>query len=302
MAGRKNDVTAIDLMTPNKQVSPIKPMLALAADRRILPELANDDAYSFQQKMDGKRLILVADNGKITAYNRSGVKTDLPNYLQISIKAALKEGTFVLDGEIMRVNERLSHLFLFDMPVAGELITPASPYIDRLTALRELVRLCWPNDQDARVSVLGTVDESRDKARMPGRLLSVGAEGIIVRRKDGKYAPGKRTQDMLKVKFIHSADCEVIEIGRDGKDNLVLGCYDDQGKQVEVGVVSRLTGDGKAAVLGCVLEVSFLHFSPGGRMVQPTMPRLRLDKAARDCSMNQFTPVDLRALLPEAGA
>lgn len=289
----------IDLMTPNKEVALIKPMLPLHADLRILPELASNDDYSYSQKLDGKHLLVKAEDGKITAFNRSGVKTDIPNYLKVSFKAALKEGTFYLDGEIMKINDRLSHFFIFDMPMAGDLITPDTPYIERLTAVRRLVELCWPDDHDARISVLTTVDDTRGKERMAGRLREVGAEGIVVRRKDGKYVPGQRTRDMMKCKFTRTADCEVIQIGRDGKDNLVLACYDDQGKQVEVGVVSRAEMDGRAAVVGCVMEVEYLHMTPKGRMVQCHNPRLRLDKPARDCLLSQFTPVNLRALLPE---
>jgi ATP-dependent DNA ligase len=270
-------------------------MLALAADPRVVGPLIENDDYYFSQKIDGRRILITFHDGKMIPLNRSGDKTNLPPAIaRIMHNSQLVQGEFALDGELIKTSEGHGHLFLFDLPRAGGLISPRSMYEDRLVALEELSVQAFRDD--GSISCLPVARTAVEKHRLVRGLLAAHAEGVILRKRGGSYIEGARTVDMLKVKFTKTADCVVIGMGRSGKHNLVLGCFDGSGQMVEVGVVSALTGDGGAAVEGSVVEVTYLHFSPGGKMVQPVKPKLRWDKKAQDCLLDQFTPVNLRAL------
>ena len=71
-----------------------------------------------------------------------------------------------------------------------------------------------------------------------------GLDGVIAKRADAPYAPGKRA--MLKVKHVRTADCVVggFRWHKDGAGmvgSLLLGLYDDAGALHHVGVASAFT-------------------------------------------------------------
>jgi ATP-dependent DNA ligase len=71
-----------------------------------------------------------------------------------------------------------------------------------------------------------------------------GLDGVIAKRLDALYQPGKRT--MVKVKHVRSADCVVAgfrwhKAGRGLVGSLLLGLYDDRDVLQHVGVTSSVT-------------------------------------------------------------
>lgn len=161
-------------------------------------------------------------------------------------------------------------LFVFCAPrveLNGKvLIDFQSPYIERLQVAVELVRQVWHGN--ARIKIVPYATSTEQKLRQAKALLEAHAEGIVARKVDGKYVPGKRSSDVVKLKFTKTADCFVVRFGDDGKDNVVLAVYNDRGEPVEVGKVSRRTGDGRLLRVGSVAAVQYAHFSEGGRMVE----------------------------------
>ena len=105
-----------------------------------------------------------------------------------------------------------------------------------------------------------------------GWLASAGAalDGVIAKRRDGRYAPGERA--MLKVKQMRTADCVVggFRYGAKGRSvgSLLLGLYDDQGRLNHVGFTSAIPAEEKAALtarLEAMVEPpGFTGRAPGG--------------------------------------
>ena len=198
----------------------------------------------------------------------------------------------VLDGELMKDGT----LYLFDAPrveLAGTVLVDfATPYASRLKVLTELVRQVWPRHE--RIRPVPYATSAEHKLKLFKALLDSNAEGVVARRMDGVYRPGVRSSDMVKIKFQKTADVFAVRFGDEGKDNIVLGVYNDKGEVVEVGKVSARTGDGRQIKLGDVLEVDYLNFTADGRMREPVNPRKRKDKAARECTIDQFEAIDLK--------
>ena len=86
------------------------------------------------------------------------------------------------------------------------------------------------------------------------RFEGAGLDGVVAKRLDGPYQPGKRA--MLKVKHQRTADCVVAGFRwhKNGPGthvgSLLLGLFDDDGTLHHVGVTSSFTWDARAALAG----------------------------------------------------
>lgn len=209
-----------------------------------------------------------------------------------------------LDGEVLR--DPVDRYVVFDLPVA----LPNWDVGDAPWELRRSARDQLIDTLDHPLIVHAeTADTTEAKQELADRMWRRGGEGLVVKHTQGKYRPGKRVDHMLKAKFTSTADCIVLERGpgngRNGTGNwLRLGVYkpvdglDEQGgirigpsveithELVEIGRCSTI---GKPyAKQGDVVEVKYLYRGAGGKLVQPTMLRVRDDKAADECSLDQF--------------
>jgi ATP-dependent DNA ligase len=278
-----------------KRVIKIYPMLSTPVDKSMIGSLATDPNWAFFQKYDGRRLISeITQDGRTTAkfYGRDGKKVQGPERLQRLFKR-LPTGHYIIDGELMSDGV----LRVFDAPqvaVGGvTIVNEGNPYSERIQVLSGLCSTLWGKDKAIQLAPRAT--DAEHKLVFFNWLKDHDAEGIIARQMDAPYLPGVRSKSSIKIKFTQSVDCFVLRIGEDGKNNLVLGVYDKLGKDrhvVEIGKVSALTGDGPSAKVGTVLDVQYLSFSEEGHLLQPVNPRLKTDKAATDCLIDQLKPLD----------
>ena len=85
------------------------------------------------------------------------------------------------------------------------------------------------------------------------RFEGAGLDGVIAKRLDAKYLPGKRA--MLKLKHQRTADCVVAGFRwhKNGPGthigSLLLGLYDDQGRLHHVGITSSFNWARRAALV-----------------------------------------------------
>jgi ATP-dependent DNA ligase len=220
---------------------PISPPLSpqLARSRTSLPE---GDGWAYEPKFDGFRALVFVDGDEVVIKSRNGKPLD--RYFP-EVVAALPEGRYVLDGEIVAASfdtlgqrihpaasriERLSRetparLIAFDLLAQGDDDLMALPYRDRRARLEgaalpgiELAPVVWTAD-DAR----GWLDTE---------------EGVIAKEADAAYAPGERT-GMVKIKRVRTIDAVVVG-WRPGKAEGTLGAI----------ILGLYTPDGELRVVG----------------------------------------------------
>jgi ATP dependent DNA ligase domain len=234
------------------------------------------------------------DDGEVTAFGRNGQVFKLHYLMVMSLRSAMSNGLWYIDGEVAKADDRHSYFFAFDMPVAGDLITPQTPFAQRLQALEHVAKLAqW--DDHAPLGVLHYARTPQEKVDLVTRLKANHAEGVILRNLNGQYHEAIRSTDCLKFKFVLEADCVVSDIGAGGKNNIVLSVYRD-GKLVEVGKCTALAGDASAIKKDDVVTVRYLYVSEDGRLVQPTYPLIRVDKSPEECLFNQLVPASREVL------
>ena len=244
---------------------PIEPMLAKASDG-----LPTDAGWLFEPKWDGFRAIVFRDGDEVYIQSRDLKPLDryFPELLE-PLRTALPDRC-VLDGEVVIAHDGVldfEALLLRIHPAASRVrmladATPASFVAWDLLALGdEDLRTVAQAERSARLdAVLGgarppihrspsTLDRAT-AADWFDRFEGAGLDGVVAKRLDGVYQPGKRA--MLKIKHQRTADCVVAGFRwhKNGPGthigSLLLGLFDEAGTLHHVGITSSFTWDRRA--------------------------------------------------------
>ena len=306
---------------------PIAPQLARAAK-----ELPVGPEWAYEPKWDGFRVLVFADGDE--AYLQSRGSKPLSRYFP---ELVLPPGRYVLDGEIVidpgdatqdfaalqqRIHpavsriERLAQetpakIMAFDLLALGDDVLLERPLSERRALLERL----------PLSDVLQLTPQVRDVADAERWLHE--AEGVIAKRLDAPYAPGKRTT-MQKIRRTRTIDCVIVGY-RPGTEpetvgSLILALYEPAGKLTVMGHSSgfsrtekrrlrtllapletgrRGTGDASRWTDGrelewvdlepvLVCEVTFDHQSDGRIRHGARLVRMRNDREPESCRMEQL--------------
>jgi ATP-dependent DNA ligase len=247
---------------------PVEPMLARPSS--ILPE---GDGWLFEPKWDGFRALVFRDGDSI--YTQSRDLKPLDRYfpeLEAPFLEQLPERC-VLDGEVV-----IARGGTLDFEALLLRIHPAASRVRMLAAETPASFVAWDllalGDEDLRglpqqerrarlEAVLGgavppvhltpaTLDRAL-AADWFDRFEGAGLDGVVAKRLDGTYQPGKRA--MLKIKHERTADCVVAGFRwhKNGPGthigSLLLGLFDDAGKLHHVGITASFTWERREALV-----------------------------------------------------
>jgi len=225
---------------------PVEPMLAKAAT--AVPGEAG--VWSYEPKWDGFRALVFRDGDDVVVQSRNG--KELGRYFPELIEALRDEVAprCVLDGEVvvprdiegrvrldwdslsqrihpagsrvrMLAEQTPAHFIGFDALATGDRSLMGEPFRVRRAALSEAVtgqRWCH---------VTRTTEDPEQGARWLTTFEGAGLDGVIAKRLDGAYIPGKR--EMVKVKHARDADCVAIGYrihkSGEGVGSILLGLY-----------------------------------------------------------------------------
>src|SRR3954470_16094112 len=247
---------------------PVEPMLAKAADA-----IPGDDGWLFEPKWDGFRALVYRDGDDI--YTQSRDLKPLDRYfpeLADPLRAALPDRC-VLDGEVVIARDGaldFEALLLRIHPAASRVKmlaeeSPASFVAWDLLALDdEDLRAVPQGERRARLEqVLGGAEPpvhltpaTRDRALAADwfdRFEGAGLDGVVAKRLDGVYQPGKRA--LLKIQHERAADCVVAGFRwhKNGPGthvgSLLLGLFDDEAHLHHVGITSSFSWDRRAQLV-----------------------------------------------------
>lgn len=249
---------------------PLEPMLAKAAT--TVPTGAG--AWSYEPKWDGFRALVFRDGDAVVLLSRSG--KDLGRYFPEVIDAVRAElaPRCVLDGEIVvprdiagrtrldweSLSQRIhpaqsriaklsketpAHFIGFDALAIGDTSLLKAPFRERRVALLDAV------DKKQWCHVTRTTEDPVMGAGWLQEFEGAGLDGVIAKRLDGPYLPGKR--EMVKVKHHRDADCVAIgyRIHKSGQGigSILLGLYGDDGELQMVGGAASFTAKARLTLL-----------------------------------------------------
>src|SRR5713226_352090 len=218
---------------PRTEASFIEPMECLSVSK--LPEAAT---WIWEIKLDGYRALAVKSSTGLTLFsrNRKSLNRQFP-YI-VEALADLPEGT-VVDGELVAIDDSgrpdfnllqnfraeasRIHYYVFDLVYWGDRNLTRLPLIERRALLKSLVVV-----RDKRIRIAEYLEAA------PKDLLSAvreqGLEGIIGKRKDSLYQPGKRSGAWIKHRVNRGQEFVIGGYfpGAHGFDSLIVGYYDGE--------------------------------------------------------------------------
>ena len=307
---------------------PAAPMPMLATAGSVLP---SGPGWAYEFKWDGVRALVSVTAGTVQITSRLGNNVTVAYPELAGLGADIEDA--LVDGEIvafdagrpsfgrlqLRMHVRVARqaaqlatevpvsFIAFDLLRLYGVDLTARPFAERRATLE---RLAADHPQ-------WTVSPSFDDGRATEQAARThGLEGVVAKRLTGRYRPGTRTADWVKVKFRQDGEFIVVGWEADAVDanatlsSLLLGYYDGDMLRFAGKVGSGLSGHyvaelsrrlrartnsalaelpphspGRAVTWvepEVVVEVMYSHWADDGRLRHPVFVGVRDDKPARE--------------------
>lgn len=260
----KNDFT--EVTTERKEVYILPQLLNAIED---VEEYINNDSYLAQEKMDGERRMVVADEN-IKGLNKKGQEVPLSDSIVKSIT-----NICVLDGEIIG-----STLFIFDILALEGKSLKELRCEERIHILKSL-------SFGKGIEIVPTAHTKEEKCKLLNTLKAENKEGIVFKKKDAPYTHGRPASggNQLKFKFYKTATFIVVnETSGKRSVGLELMSGDDR---VFMGKVT-IPPNHEVPKEGELVEVRYLYAYKGGAIFQPMYKGKRNDSDLTDATVAQI--------------
>jgi bifunctional non-homologous end joining protein LigD len=308
----------------------VRPMLATAGD---LPPTERESDWAFEMKWDGVRAVVYLDRGDLRLLTRNDREVSASYPEMAGLARELRRHRVVLDGELVAFDERGRPSF-GHLQARMHVRAPGRALLEQVPVSFlgfDLIHLDGTSlldlSYDDRREALEGMDLAGDLWAVPPAFAGDGAgamaaseaqglEGVVAKRRDTPYLPGRRSPHWLKVKHVRMQEVVVGgwtpgEGNRTGSlGSLLLGIPDEDGGLVYVGnvgtgfsqqvladLMARLTrlerksspfaGEvprlhargARWTTPNLVGEVAFGEWTRDGRLRHPTWRGLRPDKS-----------------------
>jgi bifunctional non-homologous end joining protein LigD len=267
----------------------LAPMLARSGD---LPE-GPDDRWSFEIKWDGVRALAFVSGGRLRLANRNGrdITARYPELRPLGQALGAREALF--DGEVVAFEDGRPSF----QRLQGRMHLASEAQVRRMADRDPVVYVIFDLLHLDGHSLLGEPYEKRREAlaglgltgaawQIPGHHVGDGAamlaasranglEGIVAKRLDSTYEPGRRARHWIKVKNTQRTDVVIggWTTGDGGRASslgaLAMGFYDDEGELRYAGKVGSGFTQAELLRVGRLLEPLAREDSPFAGKRQP---------------------------------
>ena len=210
----------------DKRGSGILPQLLNAIDEAQLAALLADNTHVMQEKFDGRRLLIQKKGNTVTGINKLGLVVGLPSIIIEELQVSDQD--FVLDGEIIGEEYHVFDLLSTD---GGDF--RGKPYRERYLELMDVMAaFCH-----LHISLVESAPTSFQKGALFDHLKARGREGVVFKRLDAAYTPGRPNSGGTQFKYKFCESASFIVTKANGKRSVALCLYDGE-KVVPVGNVT----------------------------------------------------------------
>lgn len=251
----------------------IRPQLLNPIDDSELEALLRDDDFVVQTKHDGERRMIIVEDREVRATQRAGLLVPVSQSIVAAFGPIVREGwgRTVIDGEDMGAGFVAFDLLELDgRDLRGQGFTARHTKLDALLST-------------TRIDVSPVyVGEAAKRAHL-ARVSAVGGEGVVFKRGDAPYVPGRPASrgTQLKWKLVAEATLVAAPNTRSGKRSIaLLAARGDE--RVEVGNVT-VPANLPIPAAGALVEVRYLYrVGANGSLFQPVLKSIRSDKSEPD--------------------
>jgi predicted DNA-binding WGR domain protein len=263
-------------------------MLLTAATEDDLEWLIKDDSWAAQEKLNGKRITISINGDVVTGANRKGLICPIPEAIAATLQNTVD--TTVLDGELVR-----NVYYAFDIMVGTKnedyMKLPMAERHGILTAFCGVLKL----KPSVAIECVPHVTGEKNKRALVEKLRKGCREGVVFKKLDGQYVPGKieniKKAIAIKVKFY--AELSAI-VGKWNEKNSISLLAIDGAKKVHIGNVTVHEKYKPQIVVGGVIRIKYLYATDAGILYQPNLDPddngkvMRDDQTESDCLKGQL--------------
>jgi bifunctional non-homologous end joining protein LigD len=260
----------------NKQSSGILPQLLNPIEEADVERLLHDDDYCAQEKFDGRHLLVRKQNGQIEGINKKGLIVGLPETVSNDIRNL--PGNFIPDGESVGDDYNVFDL----IELNGEDLRPLR-YRDRLICLTNLLS----SAQHRHVRFVETAFSTQQKIELWQRLRRENREGIVFKRLDAPYTPGKPNSGGPQLKFKFCATLSAVVAKVNTQRSVEVRLFKDK-RWIPCGNVT-IPANHAVPKVGAVVEVRYLYaHRESNALYQPVYLGPRDDVEPGECLVSQL--------------
>lgn len=275
-ANTSSESLSINTIVDDKEDSCIRPQLLNEITEQEAVNFINDTNYCMQEKYDGRRRLIHKTDDSIQGLNKKGIIIPLTNEIKNQLDTILYP-TYTIDGEDMG-----DTIMFFD-----DISNPNESYMHRYATLAKLIKY-QAYDENKLLQVVKTTWDQVSKQEMFNDLKAVNAEGVVFKRIDAPYSPGRPASGgtQFKCKFYETASCIVSSVSN-VKNSIALHVLDDDGTIIPIGNTT-LYPNSPAVNVGNIVEVKYLYYNEGGSLYQPVLLDVRDDVYTDECKLNKL--------------
>lgn len=258
----------------------VRPQLLNPVSAAELELLLRDDSFAAQPKHDGERRLARVAAGVATGINRKGQTVGLPTAIGKAV-AALSQGILV-DGE--QVGDVL---YIFDLlEIDGEDLRSRT-LAHRLAGLQQVFsKAGLPAGDQHPIRRVETATGERDKRALLDRVAAAGGEGVVFKRLDAAYAPGRPASGGAQLKHKLHDTLSAIVTAVNAQRSVAIALLDQAGGRIDVGNVT-VPANQPIPAAGDVVEIRYLYAFEGGSLFQPVLQGIRRDIDPSECHASQ---------------
>jgi bifunctional non-homologous end joining protein LigD len=262
----------------DKPASGILPQLLNAVEEAEVEAFLRNDDYCAQEKFDGRHLLVRKQDESIEGINKKGLLIGLP--ATVANELGTMSGSFILDGESIGDDYHVFDLLEWD----GENLR-SLPYRERFARLVDL--LLSSDAEGKHIRLVQTAFKKVQKTELWERLRRTNREGIVFKRLDAPYTPGKPNSGGPQLKFKFVATLSAIVAKMNQKRSVEIGLFNGR-SLVSCGNVT-IPADHDIPQVGAVVEVRYLYaFRESGVLFQSVYLGLRDDVDPGECLVSQL--------------
>lgn len=248
----------------------IIPQLLTSIDEDDVQRYINDPTWGAQEKKDGRHITIEINNDNVITRNKKGQASSGSIDFGDSLKTLNRR--FIIDGEHIG-----SKFYVWDLLEIDTVDLRPESYQTRFDILGTL-------QFDSSIEIVPLAVTKEEKQSLFDHLKSEGKEGIVFKKLDAPFSPGKG-MDQLKFKFY--ADCSIIVApGRQGRASIGMILINDNGQHEHVGYCTCTLHP--LPLPGTVADVKYLYAYKGGCLYQSAFKGIRDDVDVNECTTSQL--------------
>lgn len=277
------EASASYTVVDNPKDTGVRLMLLSAASEEDIESFIKDPAWGAQQKLNGKRIAVKMTGTEIIGINKKGLECSIPESVKSEI-SRMEELEGVLDGELVA-----DVYNVFD--VAHMTGIKLSERMDTLKTF------CSALDSSI-VKFIPFVPGEAEKRDLVDRLRRDRKEGVVFKRLDSVYTPGKienlRKAIAVKVKFYSEGSFIVGDYTDKNSVTLFATAGAGDGERIAVGKVTVPAKYQNQIAAGKIARVRYLYATEASILYQPNLDPddsgsvVRDDQTPMDCPLTQL--------------